>query len=301
MVRTLRIAGAALLVVVLALVVLRVLGTAVGGVGTGDDDAVRLGGEADEGPAYRVTYRISGVGTANEPVKITYTTGDGGRSEAEVPGFAPVWSDTVTAEPRLPNVSLTAYGSSSDLAFKLTCAIEVEGVELMRHTGSFSCTAWADLTKAADELARATRAPAPTAAPATTAVKPPPPPRACRYVTAGDLTTVVTRAAGTVKPVLSTSAKGNRCTHYVDQQGGSVSFEVERDGKAGGPPSVRVGGLRERAYYLAYGDSMGELRVALPGGDVFVVTVFFTGLRVDGRQVAVDTYRAARPRLLRER
>jgi hypothetical protein len=34
---------------------------------------------------------------------------------------------------------------------------------------------------------------------------------------------------------------------------------------------------------------------------VFVVEVFFLGLRADARQVAVDTYRAARARLLRER
>jgi hypothetical protein len=280
--------------------VVRVVGGAVGGGGSGDE-ATRWGTVGGESPEYEVTYRISGAGTANEPVKITYTAADGSSQEAEVPGFAPVWSDSVTTEPNLPQVAVNAFGSSSDLAFKLTCAIEVDGVEVTSYSGSFSCNAWFDLSKAPEVLARATRSPTPTALPATTVAKPPPPPRACRHVTGGDMTELVTRAAGTVKPVLSVSAKGNRCTHVIDQDASSVSFEVERDGRAGGPPAVRVRGLPERAYYLAFNDSMGELRVSLPGGDVFVVDVFFLGLRADARRIAVDTYRAARPRLLKER
>jgi hypothetical protein len=299
MLRKLQVAGVTLLVVVLALAVVRVFG---GGAGLSrDDEATRLGSVGDESPEYRVTYRVWGAGTANEPVKIRYTTGDGASQETEVPGFAPVWSDSVTTDPSLPNVAVTAYGSSSDLAFKLTCAIEMDGVEVTRYSGSFSCNAWFDLSKAPEVLASATPKPTPTAAPATTVAKPPPAPRACRYVTGGDMTELVTRAAGAVKPVLSVSAKGNRCTHVIDQDASSVSFEVERDGRAGGLPAVRVRDVKERAYYLAYNDSMGELRVLLPGGDVFVVDVFFLGLRADARQVAVDTYRAARSRLLRER
>jgi len=261
------------------------------------DDA----GSADRGHVVR--YQVWAAGTANQPVQIGYAGADGADQDAEVPGFAPIWTETVTTDPGLHAVSLTASGSSSDLAFTLTCKITVDDVEVVKDSARSACLARFELANLPAAVARAAAAtPTPVASPPATSAAPRPRvPAACRYVTAAEMTTVVTSAAGTVKPVLSLTGDRNRCRQIIDQDTSSVSFEVERDGRPGGPPASRVRSIRERAYYLALGDTMGELRVSLPGGDVFVVQVFFLGLRADARQVSIDTYEAARPRLLRER
>ena len=293
-----QLAAAVIAVVAFALVMVRVVGVA------RDDDPARLGTVEGESARYEVAYRVWGSGTANEPVEISYTTGDGGTRKAAVPGYAPVWEQSVTTERDLQNVLVTATGTSSDLAFTLTCTVEIDGVELARQSGLFACNAWFELSEAPAALARATRPPTPTTVTATAAPEPPSPPApppACRYVTAAELTELVSRAADTVKPVLSVSAKGNRCTEVVDREASRVTFGVEHDSWVRGLGTVRIPELKERAYYLSLGALLGQLRVALPGGDVFVVEVFFVGLRVDVRRIAVETYRIARPRLLRER
>ncbi|MDT4974008.1 MAG: hypothetical protein QOG22_4151, partial [Pseudonocardiales bacterium] len=66
-----------------------------------------------------------------------------------------------------------------------------------------------------------------------------------------------------------------------------------------GFPATRVHGIKEKAWYMSYGPQMGELRVTLPNRDVFVVSIFFRGLRSDAEQLAVGTYKAARSRLLK--
>ena len=266
--------------------------------GSGGHDSVvtRLGSEGSDDRGHLVKYQVWAAGTANQPVRIQYAGASGGGEAAEVPGFAPVWTRTVTTDPDLPVVSLTAGGQSSDLAFTLTCLITVDDVEVVRDSSRSSCLARFELANLPAAVARAAASPSPTP-PATAAPSRPSVPPACRYVTAAEMTQLVTSAAGTVKPVLSLSGDRNRCRQVIDQDASSVSFEVERHGRPGGPPASRVRSIPERAYYLPLGDSMGELRVSLRGGDVFVVEVFFLGLRADARQVAIDTYEAARPRL----
>jgi hypothetical protein len=270
--------------------------------GEGNAEVTRLGSAGDGDRGHVVRYQVWAAGTANQPVQIGYAGPDGDDQDAEVPGFAPIWSETVTTDPDLRAVSLNAMGSSSDLAFTLTCKITVDDVEVVRESARSACLVRFELGNLAAAKARAAATPTPgVTTPAASAASTPGAPAACRYVTAAEMTTVVTSAAGTVKPVLSLSGDGRRCRQVVDQDASAVSFEVERDGRPGGLPATRVRSIRERAYYLPLGDTMGELRVSLPGGDVFVVEVFFLGLRADARQVAVDTYRAARARLLRER
>jgi hypothetical protein len=284
------------IVVALLLLAVRMVGDA------REDDglATRLGSDVGADTGHQVTYQVWGTGSANGDVEISYTGPDGSGRQASVPGAAAVWSESVVTDPGTWSTSLNASGPSSDLAFKLTCVIKVDGVEVKRDSQTFTCISQFEFADLPEALASASAsAGAAAAAPPTTPAPEPTTPPACRYVDAGEMTILVSRAAGVTKPVLSVSAKGNRCTHVIDQDASSVSFEVERNGRSGGPPAVRVRAGKERAWYLEYSESMGELRVDLPGGDVFVVTVFFLGLRANGRQIAIDTYREARPRLLK--
>jgi len=272
------------------------------GSGERNREVTRLGSAGDDDRGHLVEYQVWAAGTANQPVRIHYAGADGADQDDEVPGFAPIWKETVTTDPGLRALSLTASGSSSDLAFTLTCKITVDGVEVVRDSARSACLIRFELANLPAAVARAAATPSASPTPPVASAAPRPTvPAACRYVTAAEMTTLVSSAAGTVKPVLSLSGDRNRCRQVIDQDASSVSFELERHGRPGGPPASRVRSIRERAYYLPLGDTMGELRVSLRGGDVFVVEVFFLGLRADARQVAIDTYEAARPRLLRER
>jgi hypothetical protein len=268
------------------------------GGGERNREVTRLGSAGADDRGHLVEYQVWGAGTANQPVRIRYAGPNGTDQDAEVPGEAPFWRESVTTDPDAFVVLLSASGWSSDQAFTLTCKITIDGVEVLRESSPSYCLARFELADLPAAIARATASPTPSA---TTPAPRPSVPAACRYVTSAEMTILVSSAAGTTKPVLSLSGDRNRCRQVIDRDASSVSFEVERDGRPGGPPATRVRGIKERAYYLPLGATMGELRVSLPGGDVFVVEVFFLGLRADAQQVAIATYKAARPRLLRER
>lgn len=118
-----------------------------------------------------------------------------------------------------------------------------------------------------------------------------PPSAACRYVTPGEMTSIVGRV------VRGTKGERSSCRYLVEGDAGEVTVRVDPDGKPGGPPAERVRGLLERAWFSADGADGGELRVSVPGGDVFVVHVALRGVDTDPEEVAVGSYREARPRL----
>jgi hypothetical protein len=260
------------------------------------NEATRIGGDEVGEPSHRVTYEIWGTGTANEDVRIQYMLGDGSGGEATAPGVAPFWKETVTTERGVYLTSLSATGNSSDLAFTLTCRVTVDGVEVLKDTGSGFCVGQFDFKDLAKAQARASARP--SVATTTPVAKPPAAPTACTYVTAAETTEIVSRAAGVVKPVLSVGGAKDKCAHVIDANASTVSFEFVRGGASDGPQlGERVRSIKERAYWTGYGENMGTLRVRRPGGDEFVVDVFFMALQADAERIAIDMYKAARPRL----
>jgi hypothetical protein len=249
----------------------------------------RLSHDADAGgtraaaavePAHEVTYEVSSSSSeAGQAVRVRYTGADGGNLEVGMSG--PVWTETVRTAPGGVGVSLDATGQGSGQSFLLACRITVDGVQVGESRELLACATQFSFSRLKAEQGSAGASPA---APA------------CRYVTLGEMTSIVGKVVRS-----ATAGERTSCRYVVEGDAGEVTLRVDPDGKPGGPPAERVRGLLERAWFSADGADGGELRVSLPGGDVFVVDVALRGLDADPQEVAVGSYREARPRLREDR
>ncbi|MEO3743682.1 hypothetical protein [Plantactinospora sp. B5E13] len=257
--------------------------------------------EPQEEPSHKVSYSISASGTANENLTITYTGSDGGNVEATSPGSVPVWATEVTTKPGLTFLSVSGQAISSDLSYRLTCVITVDGVQVADNRAPYSCSASFELSKLPAILAsRPTASPTPSvvalpSAPATSAA--PSKPAGCRFVKGDELTEIVSDLARVYKPVQRVAGNENRCTYTVDND----ATRVVTTWKPGGEPEFQfpppVSGLGVTAWWFEHSD-FGILDVKLPDG-VFTVRVEARALDIDYKDFAIAIFKAAKPRLPR--
>jgi len=107
---------------------------------------------------HQVAYHLRGVGSAIEPVQITYSGPDGSDETAGAPALAPEWDESVTVEPGVYQLHLVAAAPWTDLNFRLTCTVEVDGVEVARDS-SYDCEVWFQLEDLPKVRASATPSP----------------------------------------------------------------------------------------------------------------------------------------------
>lgn len=112
------------------------------------------GGAAGDATAakHRVTYRLTGVGEANQPIRIMYSGPGGETLETSVPSFLPEWTRSVTVQPGIPMITLNAGAPWTDTRYQLTCVMEVDGVEVARNVGPF-CETWFKIADLPEVLA----------------------------------------------------------------------------------------------------------------------------------------------------
>jgi len=260
---------------------------------------------ADESePSHRVGYQVSTVGTANGDLDIRYTSADGDTQTESPAGFSMVWFKQVTTDRGLTQVYLEGSGNSSDLGFRMSCTITVDGRLAERQTGPYACSASVDLRAARLSGTRlptvgppATTSP-PTVGPTPTPTRPPVP-AACRYVTTSEAERIVSPELtdSGIKPVLSIGGDARRCTYTFDYQASRVTFSWTPGGKARGFPGTEISGLGTKAYWVDYG-LFGTLEVQLRRG-MFKVEPWFQLGGVDMKKVSVELFRTARKRLPR--
>jgi hypothetical protein len=259
-----------------------------------------------EEPPHQVEYSVGAVGSANDDVQITYTDGSGGNATATAPGVAPFWSGSVTTEAGLSELSLQAGGSSSDLAFKLSCVITVDKIEVARNSGPYSCSATFDLRdfavrKAAEAAKSPSPSPASSPSPAvpSSAAAPVARPKGCRFVEDGEIVGIITSQTGTVKPVQYTSGDDNTCTYGIDYEDTRVTVKWKPGGKV--QPIYGTGkepGLGVTAYWSDLG-TFGILDVQRKTGALSITVTVSILLNLDRKKFAVEVLKAAKPRLPR--
>ncbi|MEE6261303.1 hypothetical protein [Plantactinospora sonchi] len=257
-----------------------------------------------EEPSHKVSYSISASGTANESLNITYVGPDGSNVETTSPGSVPSWGTEVTTKPGLTFLSLTGQANSSDLSYRLTCTITVDGVQVADNRAPYSCSASFELSKLPAILASRSpsAAPSPTpsapalpSAPATSAA--PSKPAGCRFVKGDELTEIVNDLAHVDKPVQNMAGNQNRCTYTVDYDATRVITTWKPDGKPEFQFPPPVSGLGVTAWWFEHSD-FGVLDVELPDG-VFTVRVEARALDIDYKDFAIAIFKAAKPRLPR--
>ncbi|GAA3253034.1 hypothetical protein ACFO1B_44970 [Dactylosporangium siamense] len=252
-----------------------------------------------EEPAHQVKFEVSGTGSANEDVRIEFSAGRGAATgTATAPGASPAWSTTVTSEAGVSTLLLGASAASSDLSFKLTCVISVDGVEVLWNRGPYSCSASFELRNLASaKAAAAAKSPSSPSlvtpsVPASAAA----PPAGCRFVAAADLSDLVSRLARVAKPVQSTSGTETSCRYVIDAQSTSVLVEWAPGKQAEPLPGTpREPGVAEPAYFSDQG-MFQQLQVQRKQG-LCTITVQRGQLDLDARKLAVEVYALARPNL----
>jgi hypothetical protein len=252
-------------------------------------------------PSHRVNYQVSTIGTANGSVEIKYAAEQGADATESWPGGAQVWFKEVHTEPGQRAVTLQAVGNSSDLAFRITCSVRVDGAPAGSQTGSYGCYLFVEFdTVRSAQASRPSSAPPPSSPPVPSSAPPavpPSTPAACRYVTAEEAATIVSAQAGTYKPVLAVGGDAQKCTYVFDYQASHITFSWLPGGRAQGIPGTEVSGLGVRAYWADYG-MFGTFQAQLPKG-LFKVDPFFQLLQVDKEKICVELFKVARPRLPR--
>jgi hypothetical protein len=257
---------------------------------------------AETEPGHRVNYQIVTVGTANGSLDISYTSASGTTETDTAPGHVQVWFKEVTTDPGQTHVTLQGTGTSTDLAFQMTCSILVDGRPAGTQTGPFGCTLLVDLRAARVSASGRPPVPPPTTSAASiapTVTDRPAPPAACRYITTDEAARIVSAELGdgSYKPVLAIGGDKRRCTYTFDYEASRIRFSWIPGGKASGFPGTEISGLGTRAYWADYG-MFATLEVQLPRG-LFTVEPFFQTGPVDKRKISIELFRAARKRLPR--
>jgi hypothetical protein len=179
----------------------------------------------------------------------------------------------------------------------LICSVKVDGYELTNR-GPYSCFLDVDFEQLRPSLAAA-RPASPTPSPSPKASAPPPPvaatPAGCRYVTEGEVTSIMMAKYGTLKPVVSVGGDAERCTYVFDRTTGRVTFSWTAGGKPDSAIATRVTELDVPAYWLDI-VPFRTLQVQLPKG-MFEVVVEFNDPKIDQKATAIEFFKIARPRL----
>jgi hypothetical protein len=248
-------------------------------------DSTRAGAGAEE-PAHDVEYEVSTSAAGGELVDVRFTGPAGDQLDARMNG-GPTWTQRVRTKPGTTVVSLSATDeSAAGRRYDITCRITVDDRPVVETTSLLAC---------ADQFSfsRLKTLGTPTPTPATV-------PPGCDIVSPDDIRAVLGGTTAMSGRVESSTTDGPRCTHNLALGTGSVSYFVDPVGKVGGPSTTKVKALKERAAFEKTVKG-GELKVALPDGDVFVLQLLVLRGGVDAQEVATQLYRKARSRLLKNR